>query len=187
MNVAEAETLYEHEARKQKRIRIRRAKQWLRPLPRKATLHRWPVLRWFADTARERPYLWSFRVREVSLALYLGFVIAFLPIVGIQFILAFASAWVLRANLPVMMGTQLVTNLATMWAIYPALALLGDRVIKTLRLEVMDSQIGHAAFSMVTGGIIAGLAVAFLLDMVYRLAFIQAKKHPIHLRRMPKK
>ena len=86
-----------------------------------------------------------------------------------------------------MMGTQLVTNLATMWAIYPALALLGDRVIKTLRLEVMDSQIGHAAFSMVTGGIIAGLAVAFLLDMVYRLAFIQAKKHPIHLRRMPKK
>jgi len=187
MNVAEAETLYEHETRKQKRIRIRRAKQWLRPLPRKATLHRWPVLRWFADTARKRPYLWSFRVREVSLALYLGFIIAFLPIVGIQFILAFASAWVLRANLPVMMGTQLVTNFATMWAIYPALALLGDRVMKTLRLEVIDSQIGHAAFSMVTGGIIAGLAVAFLLDMVYRLAFIQAKKHPIHLRRMPKK
>ena len=51
----------------------------------------------------------------------------------------------------------------------------------------MDSQIGQAAFSMVTGGIIAGLAVAFLLDMVYRLAFIQAKKYPTHLRRMPKK
>ena len=86
-----------------------------------------------------------------------------------------------------MMGTQLVTNLATMWAIYPALALLGDRVIKTLRLEVMDSQIGQTAFSMVTGGIIAGLAFAFLLDMVYRLTFIQAKKYPNHLRRMPKK
>ena len=84
-----------------------------------------PVLRWFADKARKHPYLWSFRKREVSLALYPGFVIAFLPIVGIQFILAFASAWVLRANLPVMMGTQLVTNLATMWAIYPALALFG--------------------------------------------------------------
>lgn len=51
----------------------------------------------------------------------------------------------------------------------------------------MDSQIGQAAFSMVTGGIIAGLAVAFLLDMAYRLAFIQAKKYPTHLRRMPKK
>lgn len=84
-----------------------------------------PVLRWFADKARKHRYFWSFRKREVSLALYLGFVIAFLPIVGIQFILAFASAWVLRANLPVMMGTQLVTNLATMWAIYPALALFG--------------------------------------------------------------
>jgi len=86
-----------------------------------------------------------------------------------------------------MMGTQLVTNLATMWAIYPALALLGDCVIKTLRLEVMDSQIDQAAFSMVTGGIIAGLAFAFLVDMVYRLTFIQAKKYPTHLRRMPKK
>ena len=84
-----------------------------------------PVLRWFADKARKHPYLWSFRKREVSLALYLGFIIAFLPIVRIQFILAIASAWVLRANLPVMMGKQLVTNLATMWAIYPALALFG--------------------------------------------------------------
>ena len=187
MNVAEAETLYDHEARKQKRIRIRRAKRFLRPLPRKATLHRWPVLKWFAETARKRPYLWSFRIREVSLAFYLGFVIAFLPIPGIQLILAFALAWALRANLPVIMGTQLVTNLATMWAIYPALALLGDHVIKALRLEVMDSHIGHAAFSMMTGGIIAGLAIAFLLDMVYRFAFIQAKKHPIHLQRSPKK
>lgn len=186
MNVAEAEAMYEHEARKQKRIRIRRAKQLLRPLPRKATLHRWPVLKWFANTARKRPDLWSFRIREVSLALYLGFIIAFLPIVGIQFILAFASAWVLRANLPVIMGTQLVTNLATMWAIYPALALLGDRVIKTLRLDVMDSQIGYTAFSLVTGGIIAGLALAFLLDMVYRFAFIRAKKRPARPQRMPK-
>ena len=48
MNVAEAKALYEPEARKQKRIRIRRAKQLLRPLPHKATLHRWPAL-WFAD------------------------------------------------------------------------------------------------------------------------------------------
>jgi len=187
MNVAEPDYIYEQEARAQKRLRIRRAKQLLRPLPRKATLHRWPVLKWFAETARTRPYLWSFRIREVSLALYLGFVIAFLPIVGIQFILALASAWVLRANLPVIMGAQLVTNLATMWAVYPALALLGDRIIKTLRLDVVDSQIGYAAFSLVTGGIIAGIAIAFLLDMIYRFAIIQAKKHPIHLQRMPKK
>lgn len=187
MNVAEPESIYEQEARAQKWVRIRRAKQLLRPLPRKATLHRWPVLKWFAVTARKRPYLWSFRIREVSLALYLGFVIAFLPIVGLQFVLAFASAWVLRANLPVIMGTQLVTNLATMWAIYPALALLGDRVIQTLRLDVTESQIGYTAVSLVTGGIIAGLAIAFLLDMAYRFAFVQAKKRPIHLRRMTKK
>ncbi len=114
MNLLETEPAYSREVRARRHVRIRRAKRFLRPLPRKATLHRWPILKRFAETARKRPYLWSFRQREVNIALYIGFVITFLPLVGIQFILAFAAALTLRANLPVIMGTQLATNLATM-------------------------------------------------------------------------
>lgn len=187
MNLIEADPVYERETRARRHVRIRRAKQFLRPLPRKATLHRWPVLKWFAETARKRPYLWSFRVREVSIALYLGLVIAFLPLVGLQIILAFAAAWTLRANLPIIMGAQLVTNLATMWAIYPALGFLGNRIIALLGLDSLDSRIGQTAYSMVIGGVVAGVTIAFILDMVYRFAFSQAKKRPVNLKRMLKK
>jgi len=176
MNVLETEPAYDRETRARRHVRIRRAKQFLRPLPRKATLHRWPVLKRFAETARRRPYLWSFRIREVSIALYVGFVIAFLPIVGIQFILAFAAAWTLRANLPVIMGTQLVTNLATMWAIYPALSVFGDRITRLLGVAEVESRVGQAAVSLVVGGVVAGIAVASVLDLLYRVAFSRAKK-----------
>ena len=121
------------------------------------------------------------------MALYVGFVIAFQPLVGIQFFLAFAAAWFLRANLPIIFGTQLVTNLATMWAIYPALAFLGDRIIAFLKLEIIESKIGHAALAISTGGLVAGLAIAFALDMAYRLAFWHAKRRPANLKRILKK
>ena len=38
----------------EKRRRIRRLKRWLRPLPRRANVRRYPVLNWFAIAARKR-------------------------------------------------------------------------------------------------------------------------------------
>ena len=187
MKLADAETGYELEIRARHHIRIRRTKQFLRPLPRKATLHRWPILKWFAHTARKRPYLWSFRVREVSTALYLGFVIAFLPLPGIQFLLAFVAAWALRANLPIIMGAQLVTNIATMWFIYPALGVLGKQLIDLFGLKTPVSAIGQGVYSTVIGGVITGIIVALILDITYRFILAQAQKRPLNLKRILKK
>lgn len=187
MKLAETETGDDRETRARHHVRIRRAKQFLRPLPRKATIHRWPVLKWFANTARKRPYLWSFRVREVSIALYFGFVISFLPLPGIQFLIAFAAAWTLRANLPIIMGAQLITNLATMWLIYPALGAFGTQLIDLFRLKSLDSSVSQGVYSIVVGGLVAGITVAFALDMTYRFIFSQAQKRPVNLKRMFKK
>ena len=187
MNLLETEPAYSREVRARRHVRIRRAKQFLRPLPRKATLHRWPILKRFAETARKRPYLWSFRKREVSIALYIGFVITFLPLVGIQLILAFVAALTLRANLPVIMGTQLVTNLATIWAIYPALNMLGNRILGFLGIGDIESRFGQVAVSTTIGGLVAGIALAFIFDVIYRIAFYQAKKGQINLKRILKK
>lgn len=187
MKLAEIEPGYEREIRALRHVRIRRAKQFLRPLPRKATLHRWPILKWFATAARKRPYLWSFRIREVSVALYLGFVIAFLPLVGVQFVLAFLAAWALRANLPVIMGAQLTTNVFTMVPIYFTLNKFGTQLIGLLGLPSLESQIGQGAYATVIGGVVAGLLAAFALDMVYRFLFAQARKRPVNLKRMLKK
>ncbi len=186
MKLADLEANVEGEHRKKRHHRIRRAKQFLRPLPRKATLHRWPILKWFAKTARKRPFLWSFRVREVSVALYAGLIIAFQPIVGLQFILALAAAIVLRANLPVIMGTQLITNVATMLVIYPILGVVGHFLIELLGLEMPVSDIGYKAFSIMLGGIVVALALAFTLDMIYRFVIYKKQLKPISVKRILK-
>ncbi len=184
MKLADLEANVEGEHVKHRHHRIRRAKQFLRPLPRKATLHRWPVLKWFAKTARKRPFLWSFRVREVSIALYAGFIIAFQPLVGLQFVLAIAAALILRANLPVIMGTQLVTNFATMLVIYPVLGVIGHFLIQLFGLELPVSDVGYKASSIILGGIVAALVVAFVLDMIYRFVIYKKAQRPISVKRI---
>ena len=101
-----------------RRRRIRRLKKWMRPLPRRSNIHRYPVLKWFAGMARRRVFLWSFRSREMVTALFLGLIVAFLPLVGIQMLIVFFLALWFRANLPVIVALQWVSNPFTMGPIY---------------------------------------------------------------------
>ena len=81
-----------------KNRRIRRVKKWLRPLPRRANIHRYPILRHFSSAAKKRIYLWSFRAENVLPSIYVGSVLPFLPIYGLQLPLAFLFALFLRGN-----------------------------------------------------------------------------------------
>jgi len=101
-----------------RRRRIRRLKKWMRPLPRRSNVHRYPVLKWFSGMARRRVFLWSFRSREMVTALFLGLIVAFLPLVGIQMLIVFFLALWFRANLPVIVALQWVSNPFTMGPIY---------------------------------------------------------------------
>ena len=101
-----------------RRRRIRRLKKWMRPLPRRSNIHRYPVLKWFSGTARRRVFLWSFRSREMVTALFLGLIVAFMPLVGIQTLIVFFLALWFRANLPVIVALQWVSNPFTMGPIY---------------------------------------------------------------------
>lgn len=98
--------------------RIRRLKKWMRPLPRRSNVHRYPVLKWFSKTAYERSYLWSFRGKTVIPALFWGLWIAMLPVVGLQMLVVFFLAILLRANLPVIVALQWISNPLTMGPIY---------------------------------------------------------------------
>ena len=60
--------------------RIRLVKKLMRPMPRKSNLHRYPILKYFAATARKRSYLWEFRRRNVVAALWIGWLVALVPI-----------------------------------------------------------------------------------------------------------
>jgi uncharacterized protein (DUF2062 family) len=103
-----------------RRRRIRRLKKWMRPLPRRSNVHRYPVLKWFSGMARRRVFLWSFRSREMVTALFLGLIVAFMPLVGIQMLVVFFIALWFRANLPVIVALQWVSNPFTMGPIYYA-------------------------------------------------------------------
>ena len=114
------ETVTEDETMKleDRRRRIRRLKKWMRPLPRRSNIHRYPVLKWFSGMARRRAFLWSFRSREMVIALFLGLIVAFMPLVGIQMLIVFFLALWFRANLPVIVALQWVSNPFTMGPIY---------------------------------------------------------------------
>ena len=106
---------------KERRRRIRLVKKWLKPLPRRSNIHRYPVLKWFGNSAKKRTYLWSFRSREMIPAIFLGLIVALMPLVGIQMlVVTLLALFVVRANLPVLVGLQWVSNPLTMGPIYYA-------------------------------------------------------------------
>jgi len=110
--------------------RIRRLKRILRFMPRKATVHRYPVLKWFAASARKRAYLWSFRVSEAVPAFYMGWILTLLPLYGLQLLLAFVFALLLRANLMIMVGLQLVSNPLTVAPLWYLNFLVGNPLVE---------------------------------------------------------
>ncbi|MCC5833206.1 MAG: DUF2062 domain-containing protein [Opitutales bacterium] len=118
-----------------RRERIARTKRFLRKLPRRTNIHRYPVLKWFAASARKRSYLWSFRVQAVTPALYAGFILAFLPLYGIQLILSFVLSLIFRANLAVVVALQFITNPLTVIPIYFTAFQIGRLFLRLFGLE----------------------------------------------------
>lgn len=125
----------ENALREARNKRIRRVKRWLRFLPRRATIHRYPILRRFAHTARRHIDLWSFREQHAVPAIYVGCVLTFLPLYGIQILLAFLFALRLRANLPILAGLQLVSNPITVLPIWFSNYQVGRSVLGVLGVE----------------------------------------------------
>lgn len=164
----------EHEERRQRR---RRFKRFLRPLPRRATIHRYPILRIFTQHARKRPYLWSFRQDKVSVACYAGATLAFLPTYGFQIPLALLAAVAFRANLPVMIAIQFITNPLTIAPLYLTTHKVGAWLIQTTGFTPMDGKVGQAAYALVLGGISCGVVVGLALDITYRIILYEKRIH----------
>lgn len=190
-------TAEEHEIRQERFRRIRMVKRLLRPLPRRATLHRYPVLKWFRKMALKRSYLWSFRAREVVPALYAGWILSLLPIYGIQFGVAFFLAIVLRANVMLLVGLQLVTNPITVVPIYAACYAVGDVVLQSIWSMIDSEAVLRASQETVVhssavreglqrgarfmaaaslGGVVIGYFAGFISSLIYQYAAKRASR-----------
>ncbi len=169
-----------------RRRRIRRVKKWMRPMPRRSNVHRYPVLKWFAGTARRHSYLWSFRTKEMRAAIFVGLIVALMPLVGLQMLIVFFLALWFRANLPVIVALQWISNPLTMGPIYYADYKIGMAIMELLGVApepnpIMQSDFDWAHFklkdivdlldtfpSMLLGGCTLGIFVGFLTASSYK-------------------
>lgn len=119
--------------------RIRRLKRWMRPLPRRSNIHKYPVLKWFASTAYKRSYLWSFKGNSIKPALFWGMIVSFSPLVGIQMLVVFFLALLLRANLPLIVALQWISNPLTMGPIYFSDYKIGCIVLELIGFHVEEN------------------------------------------------
>ena len=169
--------------------RVRRAKRFLRFLPRRGNIHTYPIIRIFAATARKTPFLWSFKEAEVVRALYAGCIISFMPLLGVQWTLAFFTAFVVRGNLPILLALQLISSPLTVPFIYYPAYHIGDFIISVFGTESAIREVGkittetnfvnkgvrvYAALSL--GGAIIGYFAGFVSSVVYRIAAKRASR-----------
>jgi len=165
-------------------LRRTRLRRLLRPLPRRSNLHRYPVIKWFAERARRHPFLWSFKRAQVIPALYVGSVISLAPVYGIQIVLAFAAALIFRANLTVMVALQFLTNPFTVVPIYAATGWLGATL---MRYFGVGSDWPTALFytnALFIGGIVVGLLFAFVADLTWRALAWEARRFKDRLQQL---
>ncbi len=120
------------------------------------------------------------------MAIYMGSIIAFLPIFGAQFVAAFFVALALRANLLVIMAVQLVTNIFTAIPIYTFTAWTGGWLVDLWGLPSLHSGISKAAYNMVIGGIIVGIFFGFIVDLVFRFFIFKRLSKSVDVKRMLK-
>lgn len=131
---------HEQRSRQERFARIRRAKWLLRFVPRRARFHRYPIIGRFADIARKRDYLWSFRTESVRPAIYAGSILALMPVLGIQTPIAFLMALLLRANVMVLVGLQFITTPITAPPLYYATYHVGRTTLETVGFDTQSHQ-----------------------------------------------
>lgn len=156
------------------RQRRKRIRSWLKPLPRKANVRRYPIIKWFADFAHRRPYLWSFKNAPVVRAIYIGSLLAFMPSYGIQILLAFGAALLGRANLTVLIGIQMLNNPLTIGPIYLATYNFGTQLTDFWPIETQQPALA-AAQALIIGGAVLGLATALVLHGFWLFGRYEAK------------
>jgi hypothetical protein len=192
---------HHHHQRLLRFARIRRAKFWLRFMPRRARFHTYPVVGRFAAFARKRNYLWSFQYPQIRPSFYLGSVLTLLPVIG-QIPIAFILCLFFRTNFMILGGLQLVSNLLTLPFIIAGCYKLGISVMRLTGLDQFTGLIPPAAHTapgldsspalaepgfaskfflygsaLTIGGLLAGLVLGAVLDLLWRVLVLPAARN----------
>ncbi len=138
--------MYKQEWQEIQRNRFRTMKKFLRFLPRRSTLMHSRLLKNFSEGLLKRRFLWSFAYDSMKPALYVGWILTLLPVMGLQIALASLCALVFRANIMVLVALQMISNPFTIGILWPIEYKVGKLFIGFLD-KSNQWGLNHIAFS----------------------------------------
>ena len=122
-------------------------------------------------------------------AFYAGCILAFMPLYGAQIPLAFLASLIFKANLPILVGLQLISNPLTVPIIYLTAFSIGDFLLSIFGDTGQMAQVSgvpegtnllkqgvYNVTVMMVGGMIIGYFAGFISSLVYRIAALRASR-----------
>lgn len=170
------ERLIEHNLRLIKARRLR-VKRFLKPLPRRANIERYPIIKRFSAFAKRHQFFWSYKPNPVRAAFYVGSIITLMPFLGLQIIIAFALAWLFKANLTISIGLQFLSNVFTAAPIYFMTYTVGRLALQPF---VSIDSIEIKVYAVLLGGLLCGLVIGYLLNSLYQWTILSHRKRVKH-------
>lgn len=158
------------------RTRRRRAKLFLKYLPRRSNVARFPGLRRLGERARKLPYLWSYKGAPLIRSFYIGSIVSLIPLLGIQLLVGAACAIVGRCNLPIVAALAFVTNPLTSPPIYYGTYRLGRWLLDATGFDQLGVAAGLVP-ALTVGGVVAGIGLGAAL---HAIVFFWSRWHQKH-------
>lgn len=124
-----------------KRRQFASLKKWLKFLPTRAKLRNSFIFKKFGRGFLEKhPELFSFSYDSMKLAYYAGWILTFLPVMGIQITLAILLAIFLRCNVMILVALQMISNPFTVGFLWSIEYKIGRFILSVLPLDKVFTQ-----------------------------------------------
>ena len=168
-----------------RRKRFRLLKKWLRYLPSRSSIRRNRFIgKWGRQFLDKYPELWSFAYGPMRSAYYAGWILTFMPVMGLQITLAIILAIFLRANVMILVALQMISNPFTIGFLWTFEYHIGKFILSflphqqktlmeiTLAETVQKSFTEHSFFkatlAICLGGLVLGILFGKLSCLIHQ-------------------
>jgi len=163
---ADAGDIAAERAAQQRRVWRQRTRKFLKRLPRRSNVTRYPVIKYWGESAKKRSYLWSWKRPHTITAYYIGWIVTLLPLGGIQIAVAAALSIAFKANLTIAAALQFVSNPITAAPIYLLTYFVGKGLLSPLGV-VPSGIVSGTAIYLLVGGIATGVVLGCLSHLLH--------------------
>ena len=166
-----------------KRKRFSSLKKWLKFLPTRAKLRNSFVFKKLGRKFLEKhPQFFSFSYDSMRVAYYAGWILTFLPIMGIQITLAILLAIFLKCNVMILVALQMISNPFTigfLWGIeyqigkfilsfIPFENFFANQAIEQIERTSKTSTFLNATLAICIGGLILGIILGKISCILHK-------------------